>query len=165
KPLAEMNTMKRVVAMPAPMDREIEGSRANVATLEEGDVGPTLVPPANSTPLSLIVLATLASAGAVWLARPVLVPMVLGMLISAALAPLQRRLVKWRIPPSLAAAAILLTLITGGIGLAYALADQATAFVADIPRVARQIKSAVERSRRTGPSALEQVQAAANELK
>lgn len=125
-----------------------------------------LAQPAAPSQVPLIILATTAAGAVMWLARPVLVPMVIGILITYALDPLQRRLVKWHVPPALAAALLLAALVAAGAEMTYVLADQASAFAAEMPRVARQIRKTVETARRSsGPTALEKVETAANELK
>ena len=49
--------------------------------------------PSPGTRRPTLVVAVLLSIAAIWLARPILVPMVMGILISYALDPVQRRLV------------------------------------------------------------------------
>ena len=71
----------------------------------------------------------------------------------------------WGTPRALAASLILIVVLGGCAAGGYALADQASAFLADGPSVARRLRSAIESTRQSGPSTLEQVQAAANELK
>ena len=111
-----------------------------------------------------VVIAVLLSMAGLWFARSILVPIVIGVLISYALDPLQRRIVRW-LPGPLAAAVILSTVI-GVCGAAvYALRDQATMFITEIPRVAEGVKRSVTAYRRSGPSAVEQFEYAAKQLK
>jgi len=113
---------------------------------------------------ALIVVATLLSTAALWFAQAILVPIVMGILISYALDPIQRRIVKWGIPRALAAALLLCVVVAGCGGTAYVLRNQAAAFVAEIPRLAQQLKTTVMTYRRSSPGAVEQIQKAANDL-
>ena len=96
-------------------------------------------------------------------AQEAFIPIVLSILISYALEPLVRRLVRLRLPRAAAAALVVLT-FTGALGWAgYAVSDDAAAIVADLPEAAARLREAVPRSLGwEGP--IEQVQQAAEEL-
>src|SRR4051812_44351077 len=99
---------------------------------------------------ALVVIAVLLTTGALWLAKSLIVPIVLGILISYALDPIQRRVVAWGVPRALAAALIIVAALTAaGFGL-FALRDQASAFVAKVPVVAEHLKETIERYRQSG---------------
>jgi predicted PurR-regulated permease PerM len=95
----------------------------------------------------------------------ILVPIVLGVLISYALSPFVAALVKWRVPRALAAAMAVLLLL-GGIGTGvYTLSDEAMSIVANVPEAARRLRQRVVAHQRSSDGAiLEQVKKAATEI-
>jgi predicted PurR-regulated permease PerM len=114
--------------------------------------------------LSVTVLAGLAVIAALHLARPFLVPIVIGVLISYALEPLVAWLVAHGIPRSISAS-IIFVLMLSAVGLtAYGVRRQATDLVGTLPGAARELRRAIQEWRGTGPGALDQVQRAADEL-
>jgi predicted PurR-regulated permease PerM len=72
--------------------------------------------------------------------------------------------VKWRVPPALAAALLLGTIVAAVGGGAFVLRNQMGEFVAELPIAARKVRAAVHASRPAGPSPVTQVQRAADEL-
>jgi predicted PurR-regulated permease PerM len=97
-------------------------------------------------------------------AQSVLVPIVLGVLISYGLAPFVGALYRFRIPRAFGAA-VAVTLLVGGIGLGiYTLSDQAMAIVSDVPVAAQRIRDRVRLHRSSTGGALAKVQRAANEI-
>jgi predicted PurR-regulated permease PerM len=114
---------------------------------------------------ALITIMVLLAIAALWFAQSIVVPIVLGILISYALDPVQRWLVTRGAPGTLAAALILTTLIAGCGAGAYALRGEATAVIAEIPGAAEQLKAAIQAYRQSGPTAVEQLEHAANEIK
>jgi predicted PurR-regulated permease PerM len=124
---------------------------------------PTPAPSPYRAPL--LVLAWLAVAAAVWASRTILVPIVIAILLSYAMDPFQRVLVRWRTPRALAAAVIVLSMLAACGLTTYLLRGQASAFLREIPRVTGQIRTAMTKYSRSGPSAVRQFQQAANDLK
>ena len=96
-------------------------------------------------------------------ARAVFIPIVLSVLISYALEPLVRALIRIRLPRIVASAAVVATL-AGTLGYTvYTLSDDASAIVAGLPDVASRLRQALRRGQ--GPdAAIKQVQRAAEEL-
>jgi predicted PurR-regulated permease PerM len=93
-----------------------------------------------------------------------IIPVVLGVLISYALDPFVTRLTRLRVPRPVAAGLVLITL-TGATGaLVYSLRLQAYDIVQQLPDAARRLRRIVEDGRPKAPSAIEQVQKAATEL-
>lgn len=114
--------------------------------------------------LALTVIAALAVMLVLQYAQSVLVPIVLGILISYGLAPFVAGLQRLRIPRAVGAG-VAVALLVGGIGLGiYTLTDQAMAIVSDIPTAAQRIREQVRLHRRTNGGALEKVQRAATEI-
>jgi predicted PurR-regulated permease PerM len=113
---------------------------------------------------ALTVLTVLASVVALQWARPILVPILIGILISYALDPIVRRLVGWRVPQPVAASLVfLLALILLG-ALAYSLSYQVTAAADRLPEAAQELREAIQARRGAEPGAVAKVQQAANEL-
>jgi predicted PurR-regulated permease PerM len=119
------------------------------------------------TDIRSVALTTLAMiAGIVLLryAQAVIIPVVLGVLISYALQPLVSALERARLVRPLAAALVLLTVVAAGGTLLYQLRYEAADIVEQLPEAARRLRRIVEGGRQSGPTALEQVQKAATEL-
>ncbi|MGH7268454.1 MAG: AI-2E family transporter [Candidatus Rokuibacteriota bacterium] len=109
--------------------------------------------------LALVLLAVLAVAGALKLAREVFIPIVLALLLSYTLDPIVRWLGRFRVPRALGAAMALglLTMVLGGI--AHAVKDEALALVDDLPVAARRLSALIE-----GGGPIQKVQEAADEI-
>jgi predicted PurR-regulated permease PerM len=134
---------------------------------------PTEPPPAEASrphiqvdvrSLSLVVLALVAGVAALHWAKEVLVPLLLGGLLSYALAPLVRRLERWHVQRALAAALLLLATV-GAVGYtAYRLTDDAAALIESLPDTAQKLRRALQPHRGQAEGPIEQVQKAATEL-
>lgn len=112
---------------------------------------------------ALIVLAAAASMAVMYWARAVFIPIVLSVLISYALEPAVRWLVRLKLP-RLAASALVVSMLTGTIAYAaYVLADDAGAIVAELPEAAAKLRRALPNDPQR-PGTIEQVQRAAEEL-
>ncbi len=141
-----------------------------VAPAEADNERPAETTPAEPKPiivvrnLALTVIAALAVMLVLQYAQSVLVPIVLGVLISYGLEPFVGALNGLRIPRALGAA-VAVTLLVGGLGLGiYTLSDQAMAIVTDIPTAAQRIRDRVRSHRTNSGGALEKVQRAATEI-
>ena len=121
--------------------------------------------PVDVRSISLTVIAALAFVWFLQYAVSILVPIVLGVLISYALTPLVASMVRWRVPRALAAAVAVLLLL-GGIGTGvYTLSDEAMSIVANVPEAARRLRQRViEHQRSTDGALLEQMKKAAVEI-
>src|SRR5688572_15734894 len=116
---------------------------------------PTPPPPPDTTPESNIsvrsVALTMIAIGVTmyvlhW-AREVFIPIVLSILISYALEPVVAWMTRIRLPRA-AAAAVVVTLITGLVGYGvYSLSDDGGAIVAKLPAAARQLRQIMARDR------------------
>jgi len=114
--------------------------------------------------LALTVVAALAVILILQYAQTVLVPIVLGVLISYGLAPFVGALQRLHIPRAFGAG-LAVTLLVGAVGLGlYTLSDQAMAIVSDVPAAAQRIRERVRTHRKTTGGALEKVQRAATEI-
>ena len=113
---------------------------------------------------SLLVLAVLGTIFMLHWAAAVIVPLLLGLTFSYALAPLVNRLQGMRVPRALGAALVVLGLL-GSIGTtAWVLSDDATKFIESLPESAQKIRQAARAKRYQPESAIDKVQKAASEL-
>jgi predicted PurR-regulated permease PerM len=126
--------------------------------------GNGLAPVLDVRNLALTVVAVLAVVLVLQYAQSVLIPIVIGTLISYGLSPLVNGLQRLHVPRALGAA-VAVILLVGGLGVAvYTLSDQAMAIVADVPQAAQRIRDRVRENRRKPAGALAQVQEAAKEI-
>ena len=128
------------------------------------ETAPALPAPTDIRSLALTVIAVIGSILMLRYAQAVIIPIVLGILISHALEPFVAGLVRARIVRPLAAALVLLT-VTGSAGvMIYELRFQAAEIIEQLPEGARRLRRIIEGDRRSGPTAIEKVQKAATEL-
>lgn len=110
----------------------------------------------------VVVIAVAAGMYVLQWASQVFIPIVLSILISYALEPLVRPMT--HLLPRAAAAALVVLVLAAGVGYsAYALSDDASAVVSQLPQAAQKLRVAV-REMRGDPGAIQQVQKAAEEL-
>jgi predicted PurR-regulated permease PerM len=120
--------------------------------------------PVDVRSVSLSVIATLSLILVLQYAESVLIPVVLGILISYALSPLVGALARFHIPRAIGAAVAVVVLVTGiGFGV-YTLTDEAMSIVANVPEAARRLRQRVVEHKRQDSGMLSQVQEAAKEL-
>jgi predicted PurR-regulated permease PerM len=113
---------------------------------------------------ALSTVATLAIILVLQYAQPVLIPLVIGVLISYTLSPMVASLARHGVPRAVGAGLAVAALV-GALGLgAYTLSDEAMEIVSNIPEAAQRIRERVNASRREPGGALAQVQEAAQEI-
>ena len=113
---------------------------------------------------ALTILAALAIVLTLQYAQAMIIPIVLGILISYALEPIVAWFERRRIPRALSAAVVLVTLVASGGWLLYSLRSQAGAIVEQLPTAAKRLRQTLERDRPSATTAIQQVQKAATEL-
>jgi predicted PurR-regulated permease PerM len=113
---------------------------------------------------ALTVLAALAIVLVLQYAQAMIIPIVLGVLISYALEPIVARLTRWHLPRPLAAAIVLLGLVAATGWTLYSLRSQASAIIEQLPQAAKRFRQAMENERPPAAAAIQQVQKAATEL-
>jgi predicted PurR-regulated permease PerM len=118
----------------------------------------------NVRSVALTVIAFGAAMALLYWAREVFIPIVLSILISYALDPVVNALIRLRLPRMMASA-VVIALVAGSLGYgAYALSDDASAIVAELPNAAAQLRQALRRDPKDGGGAIQQVKKAAEEL-
>jgi predicted PurR-regulated permease PerM len=125
---------------------------------------PAIKMPIDVRSVALTVLATIAVVLLLRYAQAMIIPIVLGLLISYALEPIVAAMTRWRIPRPIAAAILLMVLVGAGGRLLYGLRTEAAAIVEQLPQAAKRLRQALESDRPTTATAIEQVQKAATEL-
>ena len=119
--------------------------------------------PVDVRSLSLAILAVLACVYALNWAKPVFIPVLLGVMFSYALTPLVDRLERWHVPRA-AGAGLLLIAILGAIGAGgWAIKDDAATFVQSLPEVAQKLRQSMQ-SQSQRADTLARVQQAAAEI-
>ena len=121
--------------------------------------------PVDVRSLSLVVLAVLASVFALQWAKAVVVPILLGVIFSYALAPVVDRLQRWRVPRAAGAGAVLVAIVSLVSWGVWTLSDDATSLVETLPTVAQKVRQGLEGARRKpSGSTIDKVQQAADEI-
>ena len=127
--------------------------------------GPLMIrTPVDIRSAALTVLAGIAIVLVLQYAQAMVIPIVLGVLISYALEPIVAWMERWRVPRALAAAVVLVTLVASGGWLLYSLRSEAGAIVEKLPQAAKRLRQTMENDRPTAATAIQQVQKAATEL-
>ena len=116
--------------------------------------------------VALTTITVLAAIVMLQYAKPVFIPVILGILISYVLNPAVTSMARRRIPRALGAFVVIAALCgTMGYGV-YTLSDEAVDIVDDMPQAARKLRDRVKTSRGQGrdQGLLAKVQSAANEI-
>jgi predicted PurR-regulated permease PerM len=114
--------------------------------------------------VAVAVLAIIAVVAALYLARAFIVPLLIGILASYALRPVVEWLKAIRVPRPAGAAVVLAVLVGSSYWVAISLGNDAAAMIEKLPEAARKLRLSLSAARTSGPSALQNMQAAANEI-
>jgi predicted PurR-regulated permease PerM len=132
---------------------------------ESSEPAPLTLPiPIDTHSVSLVLLAVLAAVFMLRWAMALFIPLMLGVMISYALAPLVDQMRRWRIPNSIGAALLLLSIVAGTGSLVYSLSDEATRLIETLPDAANKLRLANQTKPGTSDSAIESMQKAADKL-
>lgn len=163
-------------AIARPVATAAEPPVAEVAATAEEIAAPPSDVPSAATPeprparrmraseIALIVLAALAVVAAAKLAEAVLVPVVVGILISYTLRPLVTGLERVHVHRAVGAAIVLVALTGVLTGTVYSLRDEATEVIADLPQTARKLRAAANATIRGSDSPIAHMREAAAEI-
>jgi len=110
------------------------------------------------------VLAIIALVAALYLARAFFVPLLIGILASYTLCPVVDWLKACRIPRPVGAALALAVLAGSLSWIAFSLSDDAAAVIENFPEAARKLRQNLSVARIGAPTALQNMQDAANEI-
>lgn len=114
---------------------------------------------------SLLVIAVLMSLAALRLASEVFIPLVMGVMVSYALTPLVNRMVQLHLPRMLAAALLLLGIVSGAGTIAWSLSDDTVSLIESLPEMAQKLRQGFEADKTQGrPGTMEKMQKAASEI-
>ena len=114
--------------------------------------------------VALGMLAAIAFVAALYLARAFFVPLLIGILVSYTLSPVVDWLKACRVPRPAGAGLVLLALVGSLSWVAFSLSDDAAAMIEKLPDAARKLRQNLSDARTSGPTALQNMQEAANEL-
>jgi predicted PurR-regulated permease PerM len=110
------------------------------------------------------IMTVIALVAALYLARAFFVPLLIGILASYALSPLVDWLELRRLP-RVAGAALILAILVGGMSwVAVSLRAETNAMIEKLPEAARKLRQNLVIARANGPTALQNMQEAANEI-
>lgn len=143
-------------SVPAAAPEEVPGGATPDAEVS--------APDAFGISLPLTVMAVIAMVAALYFARAFFVPLLVGILTSYSLRPMVDALQNCRIPRPLAAALVVGALIGGASWITYALSDEALVMLEKLPDAARKLRHTLSPARSAVPTALQNVQEAADEL-
>jgi predicted PurR-regulated permease PerM len=124
----------------------------------------TLPVPINTRSLSLVLLAALAVVFMLRWAMAIFIPLMLGVVISYALAPVVNQMNRWRIPNAIGAAVLLLGIVAGAGYLVYSLSDDAARLIETLPDAANKLRLANQKEPGASDGAMESMQKAASKL-
>ena len=109
-------------------------------------------------------LAVLALVAALYLARGFFVPLLIGILASYALHPLVDGLAAFRVPRSIGAALVLAIVVGSLSWIGFSMSDDAAALINKLPEAARKLRHDLGIARLGAPTALQNMQEAAQQL-
>jgi predicted PurR-regulated permease PerM len=113
---------------------------------------------------AVVVLAVIALVAALYLARAFFVPLLIGILASYMLRPVVDWLKALHVPRPVAAALVLVVLVGSLSWIAFSLRDEATTMIEKLPEAAHKLRQNLSAARDGSPTALQNMQKAANEL-
>ena len=121
-------------------------------------------PRRRQSPLAVKLIAACAVLAALYYGRLLVVPVLIGVLVSYALNPIVEMLTRWHLPRALASMIVVLGVLGGAGTLAYELSDEASAAVRGLPAVTKRLRAVVERGVGPRPSVVQELQTAADSI-
>ena len=121
-------------------------------------------PPRRQSLLAVKLIAACAVLAALYYGRLLVVPVLIGVLVSYALNPVVEMLTRWRLPRAVASMIVVLGLLAGVGTLAYQLSDEVSAAVRGLPAATQRLRAMVERGVGPRPSVVQELQTAADSI-
>ena len=144
----------------SPQDEKAASESEPASELEPVTIGT----PVDVRSVTLSIIAVLAAILMLRYAQPVLIPVVVGLLISYVLDPAVTSMARHGIP-RIAGAVVAICVLCGGIGLAvYTLTDEAMEIVETVPTAARRLAARFDTKRGEPEGPIEKMQTAAKEI-
>ena len=143
-----------------PSKAQVPAAKAPVVETETDATKPRLT----TLEISILVIAVSAAIAIARVAEPFLVPVVVGILLSYTLRPLVSQLERIHLPRILAATLVMAILVSLVTVTGYAIRDNVTAAVAELPVAARKFRQESVAKARQAPGPVAQIKAAAAEL-
>ena len=148
----------------------MENGKTNGKPDEKQESGPEPVTVHPSRPAAavrngwLVLLTVLATLYALHWTAPVLIPIMLGVMISYAFSPVVNAMEKVRIPRAIGSAMVVLSLLGGTGWLVYSLSEEAVSIFETLPQAAQKFRQKLQAERGAGTAAIANVQKAATEI-
>jgi predicted PurR-regulated permease PerM len=148
-----------------PDDVDVSDIRPSGSVDEVRDEAlPTVSFPAGVRSVTLTVLTVIAVTWALYVMQSLLVPLLIGVIISLVLAPVVDALRRTGLPRPVGAAIVLAALVASIGGAGYQLTEPAASLAEDLPQVARRAREVLVRTTADRESAVANIQQAAEEL-
>ncbi len=119
-------------------------------------------PRRRQSPLAVKLLTGVIVLAALYFSRSLVVPVLIGVLVSYALNPIVDNLTRWRLPRSLASL-LVVTGVLASVGvLGYELSDEATGALQSVPAATKRLREVIERAVGPRQSVVRELQSAAD---
>jgi len=156
KRIADTDTNK------APIEPDADGHARSLRNRTRQD---QFSVPVDIRSMSLLTIAVLGTVFMLHWASDVLIPLMLGVILSYAFGPIVDRLERHaRLPRALASALLVATVVAATAAGAYSLADQTAQFVETLPQMTEKLRRAVREQRKRSGTPIDTVQKAATQL-
>ncbi len=110
-----------------------------------------------------LIAAFIVLAALYW-GRTLVVPILIGVLVSYALNPIVQGLTRWRVPRTLASMLVVFGVLGFAGALIYQLSDEAATAVRQVPVATKRLRAIVEREKGSRPSVVQELQTAADSI-
>ena len=126
---------------------------------------PTLIPmPVDIRSLALSVLAVIATVFAMAWTKAIVVPLLMGLMVSYALTPVVNRLARWHVPRVVGAGLVMGAIVFAFAWGGWSLRDEAVSFVDSLPSLSHNLRQKLKFPRSTPVDTIAKVQQAATEI-
>jgi predicted PurR-regulated permease PerM len=150
------------------MNNEPAQIAANSSPTPTAVVETVIAPPPRTTveahSLAMTILAVLAGVFVLRWAQAVFIPLVVGVMINYALAPLVNRMEKWHIPRALGGAILLLGMVGGLCWMTYSLRQEASNLIQTLPEVAEKFRHTLNKEWGNSEGTMDKVQKASTPI-